>query len=126
VTDLATFLEALKTADGETFVNPPGLGRGWRAKHVRAGLERHVLTANRYGDGLCYAQFPKSHGACQGCAQRRGAICTHCACAMCQFDRMTDEHGGPPVTRAHVESLRAQLRDFQIGRRAPVVALDAD
>jgi hypothetical protein len=118
------FLEALKYADGEAFCVPPGLGGGWRVKHVRTGLERHVLCVHSSGQLLAYTAYSSKHGACQNCAGRKGAICAHCNCAHCQFDRLTSEHGGNLATREQAARLRAQIQQFQFGRRGAVEALD--
>lgn len=125
MTTVKEFLAALPSADDKAFVTPPGLGGGWRAGHVRKGLERHVLVVHSSGDIICFAPFPSSHGACQHCASRKGAICDHCRCAFCQFDELTAEHGGPRITPEQVARLRVKIREFQIGRKPRVVvALD--
>ncbi len=123
---LDAFHEALNHADGDAFVNPPGLGRGWRAKHVRAGLDRHVLCVHRSGEIFAFSPYSSKHGACENCASRKGAICDHCRCGHCAFDRLCAEHDGPKATREQVQALLGRLRSFEIGRRAPVVALDAE
>jgi hypothetical protein len=119
---LAVFLSALQHVPDKEFVTPPGLGGGWRAKHVRYGLEHGVLNLHWSGVGLQFAALPKSHGACSECASKK-SICTHCSCQACAFDRLTDEHGGPRVTRAQVERLQARLKAFQFaqGPRAPML-----
>jgi hypothetical protein len=121
---LAAFLEALNHADGDSFCSPPGLGGGWRVKHVRAGLDRHALCVHSSGQILAFSPYTTKHGACEACTSRKGAICTHCACGHCAFDRLCAEHGGPKATREQVQALLAKLRNFELGRRAPVVALD--
>jgi hypothetical protein len=118
------FLAALNHVDGDAFCTPPGLGAGWRIKHVRIGLERHVLCIHSSGQILAFTPYSLRHGACEACSSRKGAICTHCSCGHCAFDALCAEHSGPKATKEQVVRLLAKLKNFELGRRAPVVALD--
>ena len=117
---LEAFLAALPLAKDEEFVNAVGIGV-FRAKHVRRGLERGVLAVHWTGSGLAIVQ-PKEHGVCPHCsASKSRSICTHCACIMCSWERVTDELASPPVGRAKLLQLVARLKAFQFGA-APAVA----
>jgi len=116
------FIEALKTADGEAWCSPPGLGRGWKVKHIRSGLARRVLVP--YDGIIAFARNPK-HGVCENCTGKRD-VCTHCQCSTCVWEREVEGRGSGKVTAAQMAQLRARLETFKFGRRAPVVALDAE
>lgn len=118
------FLVALATAEDDAFVVPPGLGGGWRAKHVKTGLERNVLTIHSSGQGFAFTPFTSKHGRCRECAGHRD-VCTHCACEHCAFDRVCGEHNGPRATQAQVAVLRAKIDSFRF-HQAPVVRLDSE
>jgi len=121
---LVAFLEALETAEPNAFCSPPGLGGGWRVKHVRSGMARKVLVVHHSGEILAY-QIPNTHGVCPECKARR-TPCEHCNCAMCAFDREISEHGGKPVTKEQIAQLRAKIAAFQFGQPKPVVRLDGE
>ena len=124
MSELARFLEALQSADGDGFCSPPGLPGTWRVRHVRSGLARRVLV--EYDAIIAFARNPR-HGVCQNCARIRGAECDHCRCSTCVWEREVDDRSGPKATPEQVAQLQAQVRRFQIGRaKAPVVALDAE
>lgn len=108
------FLVELGDAQEDQFVSPPGLGGTWRAKHIRRGLETGALEIHWTGWGLCVMQPSKHVGLCVECARSRGAVCTHCNCAMCAWFRLTDERNSPPVTKARFDELVARLKAFQI------------
>ena len=125
--NVVAFLEALPHADPLQFVSPPGLGGTWRAKFIRAGLDKGVLVVHWSGAGLCIVQ-PSTHGACADCKGRKGSQpCEHCACSMCAWLRQTDERASPRVSRARMEQLTRRLRALQLGSAQPASAmLDED
>jgi hypothetical protein len=119
------FLAALNDADPNAFCNPPGLGGGFRVKHILNGLERGVVDVHSSGLGFCLVQ-PKNHAVCRECASSKmRSFCTHCRCEMCLWERLCDEHSGPKATPAQIARLRAQIRLFQMGRK-PVVTVSLD
>ena len=117
---LPEFMAALATADPEAWCNPPGLGRGWKVKHIRSGLARRVLV--EYDGIIAFARNPK-HCCCQNCARMRNAECEHCNCSTCVWEHEKEGRGSARVTRAQVGVLLAKLRTFQVGRKA-IVSLD--
>lgn len=117
---LPEFMSALATADPDAFCNPPGMGRGWKVKHIRSGLGRRVLC--EYDNIIAFARNPK-HGCCEACARMRGSECSHCRCSTCVWQREVDGSGGPRASRDQMARLVAKLKAFQIGRK-PVIALD--
>lgn len=123
---VTTFLVALADAEDDAFVAPPGLGHGWRAKQVKIGLERNVLTIHHSGQGFAFTAYTSKHGRCQECAGHRD-VCTHCACPHCAFDRLCHESSGPKATPEQMAQVRAQIAAFKFGPRpAPAVRLDGD
>lgn len=125
---LAAFLEALPHCAEDDFCNPPGLGGGFRVKHIRRGLERGVLAEHSSGMGLTIVQ-PDTHGACGFCKGRKGSQpCEHCACAMCSWFRQTEERASPKVGREKLRELARRMKNFEFGsaRAQAVPDLDDD
>ena len=125
---LQAFLDALPHAHEDEYVNAPGLGV-FRAKYIRRGLEREVLVVHSTGEGLAFV-IPTSHGACGDCKGRKGSQpCEHCACAMCTWERQTDERASPRVSREKWRALMQRLRTFELGgdlQPAPAVDILGD
>jgi len=117
---LAEFMAVLETADADALCGPPGLGQGWKVRHIRSGLTRRVLVP--YDGIIAFARNPR-HGCCEACARMRGSECKHCQCSTCIWQHEVDGKGSPRVTREQVAVLLAKLQTFQFGRK-PVVALD--
>ena len=114
---LPEFLGALQTADGNAWCSPPGLGTGWKVKSIRSGLGRRVLV--EHDGALAFARNLK-HVHCKDC---RGE-CIHCHCSECVWWAEVDGRSGPRATPEQIQALLAKLRNFELGRLAPVVALD--
>lgn len=111
---VAAFLDALPHAHDEEFVNAPGLGT-FRAKYIRRGLERKVLSIHSTGEGLAIV-VPETHGACGDCKGRKGSQpCEHCACSMCTWFRQTDERASPRVSQEKFQQLARRLQTFELG-----------
>jgi hypothetical protein len=114
---LIVFLEALPLMDDAQFCWPPGLGGGWRVKHIRSGLQRGVLVVHRRGTHLAYAALPDEHKA-------KG-----CRCKTCHWERQADEReGSGMVTREQAQRMRTEILTFQFGQvsKPRVEALDAE
>lgn len=111
---LQAFLDALPHAHEEEFVNAPGLGT-FRAKYIRRGMDREVLTVHSTGEGLAIV-VPATHGACGSCKGVKGSQpCTHCACEMCTWFRQADERASPRVSREKLQQLTHRLQTFELG-----------
>lgn len=125
---LEAFLDALPHARDDEFVNAPGLG-SFRAKYIRRGLEREVLTIHSTGEGLAIV-IPTTHGACADCKGRKGSQpCEHCSCTMCAWFRQTEERSSPRVSREKLQELARRLKRFEIGAQVATIttpALDDD